>query len=105
MIYNHEYFMTTNRIERDTFLNRIRKITRKNEFIKDWFKQQSKKMTIQNEILHFEKLMYVLVKIKQEIIKKYHESRIYKHSEMVKTMKHICRNYYFSNMKKLMEKK
>ena len=56
-------------------------------------------------MLHFEKLMYVSIKIKQEVIKKHHESRIYEHLKIVKIMKHIRRNYYFSDMKKLMEKK
>ena len=49
--------------------------------------------------------MYVLIKLKREMIKKHHESRIYKHQEIFKTMKYIRRNYYFSNMKKLIEKK
>ena len=84
IVYNHEYFMTTNRIERDTFLNRIREITKRDELIKNWFEQQSEKMTIQDEILHFEKLMYVSVKIRQKVIKKHHESRIYEHLESSK---------------------
>ena len=49
--------------------------------------------------------MYVSVKLKQKMIKQHHELRIYKHSEIAKIMKHIRGNYYFSDIKKLIEQK
>ena len=62
-------------------------------------------MTIQNEILHFEKLIYVSIKMKQKVMKKHHELRKYEHLKIVKIMEHIRRIYYFLDMNKLIEKK
>ena len=56
--YNYEYLITINRIEHYTFLNRIREITKRDELIKNWFSKQSKEITIWDNILYFEELIF-----------------------------------------------
>jgi hypothetical protein len=87
-----------------SLLNRIRDVTKKNDTIEKWFEKSSNEIKIREEILHFEELMYVSIKLRQEVIKKHQKSRTYEHLEIAKIMKHIWRNYYFSEMKKAIEK-
>ena len=42
--------------------------------------------------------------MKTKIVEQHHNSRIYGHSGVGKTMKHIRKNYYFPGMRKLVEK-
>ena len=58
---------------------------------------------IQDKILTFQDLIYVLTRCKQEIINIYHDSKIHKHQKSDKIIERIFRIYYFSKLRKQIE--
>ena len=48
--------------------------------------------------------MYISINLKTKVIKQHHDFRIYEHPEVDKIMKHIQKNYYFPEIKKMIKK-
>ena len=59
---------------------------------------------IQNKILVFQDLIYILTRCKQEIINIYYSLKVHKHQELDKIMKRIFKIYYFLKLRKQIEK-
>ena len=55
---------------------------------------------IQNKILTFQDLIYVLTRCKQEMINIYYSSKIYEHQDFDKSIERIFRTYYFLKLRK-----
>ena len=58
----------------------------------------------ENELLLFEELLYVSKNLRKKVIQSYHEESLQNHTNATKTLEKIQRNYYFSNMRKQIEK-
>src|SRR5204863_8384528 len=61
-------------------------------------------MKIAKKLLLFQKLIYMSSATRKKMIKQYHDNALTEHFEINKTMKLICRNYYFSQMKQKVKK-
>ena len=57
----------------------------------------------ENELLLFEKLLYVSKNLRKKVIQSHHEKSLQDHTDAAKTLEKIQRNYYFSNMRKQVE--
>ena len=51
----------------------------------------------------FEELFYVSKKLRKEVIQNYHDELLQNHTNVIKILEKIQRNYYFSNMRKQIE--
>ena len=58
---------------------------------------------IQNEILTFQDLIYVLTRCKQEMINIYHCLKIHEHQEFDRIIERIFKTYYFLKIRKQVE--
>ena len=52
----------------------------------------------------FEELLYVSKNLRKKIIQNHHDESLQDHTDAVKTLEKIQRNYYFSDMRKQIEK-
>ena len=58
---------------------------------------------IQDEILIFQNLIYILTRCRQVMINIYHNSKIHEHQDFNKIIERIFKTYYFSKIRKQVE--
>ena len=101
IIYNRQN-ATTLRVYNKDFEKKIKLKLAKNSIAQNIKKNiaDNADFEIQDKILTFQDLIYVLTRCRQEIINIYHDLKIHKHQDFDKIIERIFRIYYFSKLRK-----
>ena len=103
--YNKQYLMAVSKIQEDeSLLREIRSAAKRDSTCQEWFGKQPEGVTIEDQTLHFQGLVYVPNSVRTKVVEQHHNPRIYGHPGVGKTMEHIQRNYYFPGMRKAVER-
>lgn len=84
-------------VEDSDLLQRIRKEL-ETDTINQLLGENNKLVKDESGLFYLYGLIYVLVKLREEVIKKHHDDLTHGHMGIEKTVEHISRNYYFLNM-------
>ena len=100
--YNKQLLAATVEVEDSDLLQRIRKEL-ETDTINQLLRENDKLVKDESGLFHLHGLIYVPVKLREEVIKKHHDDLTHGHMGIEKTVEHISRNYYFPNMNRLSE--
>lgn len=92
--YNHQILAATSVLEDTNWIDRIKEATARDEALQSMRPEEENK----NELFKIHGLIYIPGELRQEVIKKHHDSPEFGHMGVEKTAEHISRNYYMPNL-------
>jgi hypothetical protein len=102
--YNYKLLATISVVENNKLVRRIKDVYTEDKCALRIFKEPTKEFNKdQQELLQFNRLVYILTKMRRAFIQEQHLLPVYRHQRIARTFKRIAQDYYFSRIRKVIE--